>query len=87
MSKTFNGKKYGSNWESIRFDLNHDKTKDSEGVDIIGDLVVGRHRIPITWTEASRIINELDDGKYTYNVAKKLGLLGNPIRAKNIIRV
>jgi hypothetical protein len=86
MSKIFNGKKYGSNWESIGFELNHSRTKDSEGVDIIGFLLIDRHRIPITWTEASKICQELDDGKYTYNVAKRLGILGNPMKAKNIVR-
>tara|TARA_R110000796_G_scaffold82592_1_gene181024 strand:- start:61119 stop:61382 length:264 start_codon:yes stop_codon:yes gene_type:complete len=87
MGRNFNGKKYGTNWESIDFDLNHKQTKDSEGVDIIGFLVIGRNRIPITWTEASKICNVLDDGKYTYNIAKKLGMLGNPMKTEGIIRV
>jgi len=69
--------RYGKLWNSISFDLSGARKKRSndESQPIIGTLNIANKSFDITWTEASRIINQLHDGQQNFNTATRLGLL------------
>ena len=77
--KPFNPQKYGKVWGSIDFEMAHG-TKAMNPVPpstqpIMGTLVIGGKRVEITFSEANRIIETLQDSQYRFNVAKKMGML------------
>ena len=53
------------------------------GIPIIGTFKIGGKSFDITWTEATRIMETLQDAKHQYNVAERMGMLepgtGTPI--------
>ena len=85
-SKPKNLDRYGKLWNTIEFSLEgarrNQKAK-AEGVPVIGTLSIGGKSFDITWTEATRIMETLQDAKHQYNVAERLGMLepgtGTPI--------
>ena len=72
--------KHGKNWGSIKIEL----AKGAKALNptppalqpIIGTLCIGNMRVDITFSEANRIAEELADAKHRYNVANRLGMLG-----------
>ena len=78
--KPFEPGRYGKNWGSIVVEL----AKGAKATNpiapatqpIIGTLCIGTHRVDITFSEANRIAEELADAKHRYNVANRLGMLG-----------
>ncbi len=91
MAKKFNSKKfertqskhnpgrYGKYWQDIEVEMMtgakavnpvHPATQP-----IIGTLCVGSKRMEITFSEANRIIEQLHDAKYRFNIANRLGML------------
>ena len=49
--------------------------KDGYNNTTIGELLIGDVRVPLTFTECSKIGDVLNDGKHSYRVAKSLGTL------------
>ena len=85
-SKPKNLDRYGKLWNTIEFSLEGARKNQhakSEGVPVIGTLSIGGKKFDITWTEASRIMDTLQDAKHQYNVAERMGMLepgtGTPI--------
>tara|TARA_E500000305_G_C3934650_1_gene194452 strand:- start:51 stop:359 length:309 start_codon:yes stop_codon:yes gene_type:complete len=74
--KPFNPGKYGKYWAGIEFKL-------AKGVvpvppakqAIMGYLIIGSQKFGITFSEANRIKETLQDAKHTFNVARSLGHL------------
>jgi hypothetical protein len=69
--------KLGKVYWSIDFDMNDGLTeKDFRESDnpIIGDLLIGDKRIPLTFSECNRIMETLGDAKHTHHQTYKLGL-------------
>tara|TARA_Y100001938_G_scaffold150528_1_gene241883 strand:- start:316 stop:630 length:315 start_codon:yes stop_codon:yes gene_type:complete len=77
--KPFNPGKYGKVWGSIDFELAHGSKAHNpvppSTQPIMGTLIIGGKRVEITFSEANRIIETLQDSQYRYNVAKKMGML------------
>ena len=77
--KPFEPGRYGKNWGSIKIEL----AKGSKATNaippstqpIIGTLCIGTMRVDITFSEANRIAEELEDAKHRYNVASRIGML------------
>ena len=77
--KQFEPGKYGKNWGNINVEL----AKGNKAVKavppatqpVIGTLCIGNMKVDITFSEANRIIEELNDAKHRYNVANRLGML------------
>jgi|TARA_B100001094_G_C18068557_1_gene738757 hypothetical protein len=69
--------RYGKLWNTISFNLSGARKKRSkdESQPIIGTLNIDNKRFDITWTEASRIIDELHDGQQAFNTATRIGML------------
>ncbi len=77
--KPFNPDKYGKVWGSIDFEMAHG-AKAMNAIapstqPIMGTLIVGGKRVEITFSEANKIIETLQDSQYRFNVAKKMGML------------
>ena len=85
-SKPKNLDRYGKLWNTIEFSLEGARKNahaKSEGIPIIGTFMIGGKKFDITWTEATRIMETLQDAKHQYNVAERMGMLepgtGTPI--------
>ena len=81
-----NPDRYGKLWNTIGFNLEgarRNQASKQAGVPIIGTLEIGNKSFDITWTEANRLIDTLNDAKHQYNVAERLGMLepgtGTPV--------
>ncbi len=78
--KPFNAEKYGKLWSGIEF-----RMTDNENIippatqTTMGFLLIGGKRHEITFTEANRIIDTLNDAKHTFNVSSRLGMIGKNI--------
>ena len=71
-------KKYGNLWNQIDFVIKEGSRgdgKDGYNNTTIGELLIGDVRVPLTFTECSKIGDVLNDGKHSYRVAKSLGTL------------
>ena len=71
-------KKYGNLWNQIDFVIKEGirgDGKDGYNNTTIGELLIGDVRVPLTFTECSKIGDVLNDGKHSYRVAKSLGTL------------
>lgn len=68
--------KYGSNWPHIVFKL-YETGKPVPGSDqpLIGELVFKDANVPLTFTEVSRIIDELTDVQSTYIKGIRIGTI------------
>jgi hypothetical protein len=80
MSTTSNDPaKYGQNWTNIEFQLmtgdKATKVVPPATQPIIGTLVVGNKRIELTFSEANKVMTEIQQGQQAYNTAKKMGAL------------
>jgi len=69
----------GPNWGSITFEQSYG-SKAMNAVapcnqPLIGTLIIGKVRVDITFSEANKIIETLQDSQYRFNVAKKMGML------------
>ena len=77
--KPFEPGRYGKNWGNIKVEL----AKGTKAIKpiapatqpIIGTLCIGNMKVDITFSEANRIIEEMNDAKQRYNVANRLGML------------
>jgi hypothetical protein len=70
-------KKYGNLWNQIDFQIKEGKRgdgKDGYNNITIGELIIGDTRIPLTFTECSKISDVLEAGKHGYKVSKSLGM-------------
>tara|TARA_R110002096_G_scaffold37730_4_gene104616 strand:+ start:749 stop:1039 length:291 start_codon:yes stop_codon:yes gene_type:complete len=74
----FNPSKYGKLWSTIEFEhmWNRVPTGDSKQP-IIGKLLIGGKMVELTFTECSKIIDTLEDAKYSYNVGVRMGAADN----------
>jgi len=75
----FDPGKYGDLWGSISFEL-MTGVKATNPIPPstqpkIGTLVVGKHRMEITFSESNRIIEQLYDAQNIYNTAKRMNML------------
>jgi hypothetical protein len=71
-------KRYGNLWNQIDFEIKEGMRgdgKDGYNNTTIGELVIGDIRVPLTFTECSKIGDVLEAGKHSYKVAKSLGTL------------
>ena len=85
-SKPKNPDRYGKLWNTIEFSLEgarKNAQSKAEGIPVIGTLKIGGKSFDITWTEATRLMETLQDAKHQYNVAERMGMLepgtGTPI--------
>lgn len=79
-NKQFDPRKYGATWEHIKFELRPDNLKIPEGANqpIIGTLFLGKcGHIDLTYTECSKIIDTLNDGRYAAKIGQRLGALAH----------
>jgi hypothetical protein len=78
MSYHKNAGKYGKYWNSIQFELLKGPRATNQIVDtspLVGSLNIGNKQFELTITEMNRIIEELEDAKHRWKVAKSLGQL------------
>tara|TARA_B100000424_G_C22937418_1_gene498767 strand:+ start:2032 stop:2364 length:333 start_codon:yes stop_codon:yes gene_type:complete len=89
-NKPFEPGRYGKNWGSIKVEL----AKGAKAINpippatqpIIGTLIVGNMKVDITFSEANRIMEELNDAKHRYNVASRMGMLDATTGTPSIYR-
>jgi len=70
-------KKYGNLWNQIDFQIKEGMRgdgKDGYNNTTIGELIIGSTRIPLTWTECTKISDVISDAKHGYKTAKSLGM-------------
>jgi|TARA_R110000782_G_scaffold202280_3_gene290878 hypothetical protein len=73
--KPFEPGKYGKNWGGIDFELAHGVVAVPPAKQpIIGYLKIAGQRIGITFSEANKIAETLNDAKHQFNVARSLGM-------------
>tara|TARA_R100000008_G_C3542041_1_gene145332 strand:- start:451 stop:798 length:348 start_codon:yes stop_codon:yes gene_type:complete len=75
--KPFNPKRYGELWNTIHFDLRYgnqtplgDCTQPT-----MGWIHIGGKRFEITWTEANKIMETLNDMQNVYAKAKRMNVI------------
>lgn len=89
--KPFEPGRYGKNWGSIKVEL----AKGTKAVQpiapatqpIIGTLIIGNMKVDITFSEANRIMEELNDAKHRYNVANRMGMLDAKSGTPEVYRI
>lgn len=74
----FNPEKYGRVWNTISFEHMWNRVPVGESKQpVIGKLLIGGKVVELTFTECSKLIDTLEDAKYSYNVGTRLGKLDN----------
>ena len=75
----FDPKRFGKNWGTIDFKLAKGRKAkvpiEPATQPIIGSLCIAGKEIEITFSEANKIMETLNDAKHQYNVAKRIGML------------
>jgi len=77
--KPFEPGRLGKNWGNIDFEMAHGSKANNAvppcNQPLIGTLIIGKSRVEITFSEANKIIETLQDSQYRFNIAKKMGML------------
>jgi len=74
----FNPAKYGKVWNSISFKHMWNRVPVGEAKQpIIGKLLIAGKEVELTFTECSKLIETLEDAKYSFNVGTRMGRLDN----------
>ena len=75
--KPFNPDKYGKLWKTIEWRLTDNENVIAPATHTtIVTLMIGDKKHEITFTEANKIIDLLNDAKHQFNVASRLGMIG-----------
>tara|TARA_R110000764_G_scaffold46550_1_gene104402 strand:+ start:5223 stop:5549 length:327 start_codon:yes stop_codon:yes gene_type:complete len=71
--------RFGKHWSTIDFKLAKGRKAlvptEPANQPLIGSLCIAGREIEITFSEANRIMETLNDAKHQYNVAKRIGAL------------
>tara|TARA_R110002167_G_scaffold279528_1_gene485360 strand:- start:152 stop:469 length:318 start_codon:yes stop_codon:yes gene_type:complete len=70
--------RYGNLWNQIDFSPREGVRgdgKDGYNNKTIGELTIGNHRITLTWTECTKIIETIANGKEAFKTGKALDLV------------
>ena len=75
----FDPKRFGKHWGTIDFKLAKGRKAkvaiEPANQPLIGSLCIAGKEIEITFSEANKIMETLNDVKHQYNVAKRIGML------------
>jgi hypothetical protein len=75
--KPFNPDKYGKLWKTIEWRLtDNEHVIEPATQTTIGSLLIDGKKHEITFTEANKIIDLLNDAKHQFNVASRMGMIG-----------
>jgi hypothetical protein len=70
--------RYGNLWGRIDFSPKagvRGDGKDGYNNKTIGELTIGNHKVTLTWTECTKIVETLSAGKQAYKIGKSLDLV------------
>ena len=70
--------RYGNLWNQIDFMVGEGVRgdgKDGYNNKTIGELVIGNHKVALTWTECSKIVETIIMAKETYKTGKALDMV------------
>jgi hypothetical protein len=74
----FNPAKYGKVWNTMSFEHMWNRVPVGEAKQpVIGKLLIGGKVVELTFTECNKLIETLEDAKYSYNVGTRLGRSDN----------
>jgi len=74
----FNPSKYGKVWSTISFEHMWNRVPVGEAKQpVIGKICIAGKQIELTFTECNKLIETLEDAKYSHNVGTRMGRLDN----------
>jgi hypothetical protein len=78
----FEPQRFGKHWGTINFKLAKGRKAmvptEPSNQPLIGSLCIAGQEIEITFSEANKIMETLNEAKHQYNVAKRMGMLADP---------
>jgi len=80
--------RFGKHWSTIDFKIAKGRkalvATEPANQPLMGSLCIAGREIEITFSEANRIMETLNEAKHAYNVSKRMGMLSDPWTEDNI---